>query len=117
MILLHVLQISMIVLHVLQLSEFRSSVLHAVWILSSLSNSIHDIYIYIYRERERERESAVLKRLTTPSDFHIPLPSIVPFAHSSISFIHGCIYSIFSGSPGAASFFPSFRFPVNHNFW
>jgi hypothetical protein len=24
----------------------------------------------------------VLKRLTTPSDFHIPLPSIVPFAHS-----------------------------------
>ena len=25
---------------------------------------------------------AVLKRLTTPSDFHIPFPSIVPFAHS-----------------------------------
>ena len=24
--------------------------------------------------------SAVLKRLATPSDFHIPLPSIVPFA-------------------------------------
>ena len=32
------------------------------------------IYIYIY--------CAVLKRLTTPFDFHIPLPSIVPFAHS-----------------------------------
>ena len=32
------------------------------------------IYIYIY--------SAVLKRLATPSDFHIPLPSIVPLAHS-----------------------------------
>ena len=52
-----------------------------------------------------------------PSDFHIPLPSVVPFAHSQISFIHGCIYSIFQGSPGTASFFPSFRFPVNHNFW
>jgi hypothetical protein len=24
----------------------------------------------------------VLKRLATPSDFHIPLPSVVPFAHS-----------------------------------
>jgi hypothetical protein len=31
-----------------------------------------DIYVYC----------AVLKRLTTPSDFYIPLPSIVPFAHS-----------------------------------
>ena len=49
------------------------------------------------------------------SDFHIPLPSIVPFAHSH--FIHGCIYSIFPGSLGTASFFPSFRFPVTHNFW
>jgi hypothetical protein len=26
--------------------------------------------------------SAVLKRLTTPSDFHTPWPSVVPFAHS-----------------------------------
>ena len=25
---------------------------------------------------------AVLKRLATPSDFHIPLPSVVLFAHS-----------------------------------
>ena len=25
---------------------------------------------------------AVLNRLATPSDFHIPLPSVVPFAHS-----------------------------------
>jgi hypothetical protein len=25
---------------------------------------------------------AVLKGLATPSDFHIPLPSIVPFAYS-----------------------------------
>jgi len=66
------------------------------------------IYIYIY--------CAVLKRLTTPSDFHIPLLSTVPFAHSYISSIHGCIYSIFPGSPGTASFFPSFRFPVNHNY-
>jgi hypothetical protein len=31
-------------------------------------------YIYIY--------CAVLKRLTTPSDIHITLPSIVPVAHS-----------------------------------
>ena len=26
--------------------------------------------------------------------------AFVPFAHSQISFIHGCIYSIFPGSPG-----------------
>ena len=31
------------------------------------------IYIYVY--------CAVLKRLATPSKFHIPLPSTVPFAH------------------------------------
>ena len=60
---------------------------------------------------------AFVKRLTTPSDFHIPLPSIVLFTHSQISFIHGCIYSIFPGSPRTSSFFPSFRFPVNNNFW
>jgi hypothetical protein len=65
-------------------------------------------HIYIY--------SAVLKRLATPSDFHIPLPSIVPLAHSQTPFTHGCIYSIFPGSSGATSFFPTFRFPVNHNF-
>jgi len=47
MILLHVLQISMILLHILQLSEFRSTALHTVWILSSVSNSIHYIYIYM----------------------------------------------------------------------
>jgi hypothetical protein len=40
-------------------------------------------YFFIY--------SAVLKRLATPSDFHIPLPSIVPFAHSETSFTH-CSY-------------------------
>ena len=59
---------------------------------------------------------AVLKRLATPSDFHISLPSVVPFAHSSSSFTHSCIYPIFPSSSGTASFFPSFRFPVNHNF-
>jgi hypothetical protein len=26
--------------------------------------------------------AAVLKRLAMPSDFHIPFPSVVPFAHS-----------------------------------
>jgi hypothetical protein len=40
------------------------------------------IYIYIY--------CAVLKRVATPSDFHIPLPSIVPFAHSETYFTYGC---------------------------
>jgi hypothetical protein len=34
---------------------------------------------------------AVLKRLATPSDFHTPLPSIVPFAHSETYFSHGYI--------------------------
>jgi hypothetical protein len=60
---------------------------------------------------------AVLKRLKTPSDFHTPLPSIVPFAHSETFFTHGCYYSIFPGSSGTTSVFPSFRFPVDHNFW
>ena len=54
-------------------------------------------YVHIY--------NAVLKRLATPSDFHIPLPSIVPFAHSQISLTHRCICPIFSGSLGTASFF------------
>jgi hypothetical protein len=44
---------------------------------------IYKLYIYC----------AVLKRLATPSDFHIPLPSTVPSAHSETSFTHGCIYS------------------------
>ena len=43
------------------------------------------MYIYIY--------SAVLKRLTTPSDVHAPLPSIVPFACPEISFTHSSIYN------------------------
>jgi hypothetical protein len=33
--------------------------------------------------------SAVLKHLAMTSDFHIPLPSIVPFTHSETSFTHG----------------------------
>ena len=51
-----------------------------------------------------------------PLNFHIPLPLIVPFTHSYISFTHGCIYSIFPGSLGATLFFPSFRFPINLDF-
>jgi hypothetical protein len=66
-------------------------------------------YIYIY--------CAVLKHMATPSDYHIPLPSIVPFAHSETSFTHDCIHSNFPGSSRTTSFFPSFRFPVDHNFW
>ena len=54
--------------------------------------------------------------MATPSVFLIPLPSIVPFAHSSISFTHGCIYPIFPSSSMTASFFSSFRCPVNHDF-
>ena len=38
-----------------------------------------------------------LKRLATPSDFHIPLPSTVPFAYSQIHFTHRSIYPIFPG--------------------
>ena len=37
----------------------------------------------------------VLKRLATPSDFHIPLPSTVPFTYSQVSFTQCCIYPIF----------------------
>ena len=67
------------------------------------------IYIYIY--------CALLKHLTTASNFHIPFPSIVPFAYPEISFTHGCIYPIFPGSLEMTSFFPSFRFSVDDNFW
>jgi hypothetical protein len=45
------------------------------------------------------------------------LPSTVPFAHSETSFTYGCIHLMFPGSLGMTSFFPSFRFPVDHNFW
>ena len=37
-----------------------------------------------------------IKRLPTPSDFHIPLPSTVPFDHSQASCTHRCLYLIFS---------------------
>jgi hypothetical protein len=33
-------------------------------------------------EEKHLRIALFVRRLTTPSDFHIPLPSIVPFAHS-----------------------------------
>jgi len=49
--------------------------------------------------------SPVLKRLSTPSDFHIPLSSILPFPHSQVSFIHGCIYPIFLVLLGRPRFF------------
>jgi hypothetical protein len=62
-------------------------------------------------------DCTVLKRLTMPSGFHIPLPSNVPFAHSETPFTHGWTYSVFPASSGTTSFFPSFRFPVDHNFW
>jgi hypothetical protein len=78
----------------------------------SLSLSL-SIYIYIYIERERERERAVLRRLATPSDFHIPLPSNVPFAHSQTYSTHGYIYiyiyPIFPGSSGTTSYFSSLQ--------
>jgi hypothetical protein len=45
------------------------------------------------------------------------LPSIVPFARSETSFTRVCIYPIFPSSSGTTSFFPSFGFPVDHNFW
>ena len=60
--------------------------------------------------------SADLQRLPTPSDFHTPLPSIVPFAHPKISSTHSCIYPIFTVSSGTTSFFPFFMFPVDLNF-
>ena len=41
--------------------------------------------------------------------------SIRPFLDLFHSWLY--IYSIFPGSPGTASLFPSFRFPVNHNSW
>jgi hypothetical protein len=55
---------------------------------------------------------AVLKRLATPSDFHIPLPPIVPFAHSETSFTHGCIYPILPGFSGTTLFFLPSGFQV-----
>jgi hypothetical protein len=58
----------------------------------------HYIYIYIYVcvcvcvcACARACVRAGLKHLTTPSNFHIPLPLVVPFAHSQISYTHGCI--------------------------
>ena len=53
---------------------------------------------------------AVLNGTSAPSDVHVPLSSIDPFAHSYISFTHGCIYTIFpgySGRRGPRFFLPS----------
>ena len=33
------------------------------------------------------------------------------------TYIYIYVYPIFEGSSGTASFFPSFGFPVNHDFW
>jgi hypothetical protein len=78
-----------------------------VCVFEQLKTRNFDIYIY----------SAILKRLATPSDFHIPLLWIVPFTHSETSFTHGCIYPTFPCSSGTTWFFPSFRFPGDRNFW
>jgi hypothetical protein len=43
---------------------------------------VHEIFVNITSGKQVYIYSAVLKRLTTPSDFQIPLPSIVPFARS-----------------------------------
>jgi hypothetical protein len=51
---------------------------------------------------------AVLKCLAAPSNFHIPLPSIVPFAHSETSFTHG-----FPGSSETTPFFLPSGFQLN----
>jgi hypothetical protein len=58
------------------------------------------VYIYIYI-------APVLKRLTTPSVYHIPLPSIVPFAHPQIPFTHRCIYPILRSLSPIAVYIPS----------
>ena len=62
----------------------------------------------------------ILRGFTTSDDafpFHTPLRSVVPFAYPQISSTHSCMYPILPGSAGTTSFFPSFRFPVDHNFW
>ena len=66
------------------------------WVVHGTIRASHETILYV---------CAVLKRLATPSDFHIPLPSVVPFTHSQIPFTPGCIYPIFTGPSGTASFF------------
>jgi hypothetical protein len=56
----------------------RAGVKISVWFnLQNIVNKLWFLYIYIYIYIY-----AVLKRLATPSDFRIPLPSAVPFTHS-----------------------------------
>ena len=93
-----------------QLTDFHVTTYELNPIASQLTQEALFTYLFTYM-------CAVLKRLTTPSDFHIPMPSVVPFAHSYTSSTHGCIYPIFPSSSGTASFFfSSFGFEVNHNF-
>jgi hypothetical protein len=66
----------------------------------------NDAYIYC----------AGLKRLATPSDLYIPLPSIVPFANSETSFIYDSIYPVFPVSSGTTSFFLPPHFPLPASF-
>jgi hypothetical protein len=92
----------------------------ASWKISRNANHSSKMFSYFMTESQIRWNVcvrvSVLKCLVMPSDFHIPLPSIVQFAHSETSFTHGCIYPKFPGSLGT-SFFRSFRFPVDHNFW
>ena len=57
------------------------------------------IYIYIY--------NAVLKRLATPSNFHIPLPSILPFLRLFHSWLFISYVSRFFGDGLVFFFLPS----------
>jgi hypothetical protein len=51
------------------------------WWMNYCDFILENLYMYIY-VCACVRVRAVLKRLATPSEFLIPLPSVVPFTHS-----------------------------------
>jgi hypothetical protein len=85
----------------------------ASWKISRNANHSSMMFSYLMTESQIRRNVCVyiyifcmvLKCLVMPSNFHIPLPSIVQFSHSETFFTHGCIYPKFPGSLRTTSFF------------
>jgi hypothetical protein len=72
-------------------------------------NSVSNINEYIYCGFKTSSDAF---RLPYSIAFDCSIHPFLDFFHSWLY-----IYPIFPGSLGAASFFPSFRFPVNRDFW
>jgi hypothetical protein len=94
-----------------------------IWAISEISVAYVSDFIFACGKESlihccSDIYSTVLKRLATPSDFLVPLPTIVPFAHSETPFTHCCTTYIpsFQVLRGRPRFILSSGYPVGHIF-